>query len=314
MPERAALYRSLEEARGRFAPSSVTIGTFDGVHRGHAELLRRLRGRGGKPSVVTFDPHPTSVVAPHRAPRLMSTLERRVELMAGRGIEQVLAIPFDREFSLLAPEEFARLVLVEAAGAVLVAVGDNFRFGHKQAGDTELLRRLGERLGFAVEVVPGVVWRGRPVSSSEVRRAVESGEVGLAARLLERPYSLEGVVVSGHGVGSRSTVPTLNLATSCEVLPARGVYVTRVRDLDAGRVWPSVTNVGFRPTFSGDALTIESFVLSGYSEPAPARIAVDFLRRLRDERKFASPEELKTQILRDAGRAVKFHRRIARLS
>ncbi len=305
-----AVFRSLEEACGRFGPSSVTIGNFDGVHCGHRALFESLVGRGGKSSVITFDPHPSSVVAPDRAPKLMTTLEQRVRWMRESGIEQVLVVPFDRAFSKLDPDAFARKVLVEAAGAKFVAVGGNFRFGHKAAGDVGLLATLGRSLGFETQAVDPVTWRGVVVSSTEVRRAVEAGAVSRAGRLLGRPYVLMGDVVSGHGVGSKQTVPTLNLAPSSEVLPARGVYVTRVSDLDSERKWPSVTNIGVRPTFEGDRVTIESFILEGYGEPAPRRIAVEFLRRLRDERKFEDAAALKAQILRDAGRAVKFHKRV----
>jgi riboflavin kinase/FMN adenylyltransferase len=311
MPASIQVFRSLEAARGRFAPSAVTIGNFDGVHLGHRELMRRLLGRGAKPSVVTFHPHPTSVVALERAPRLMSTLEQRIEWMREAGVEQVLAVPFDIEFSRLSPPEFARLVLAESAGARLVVVGDNFRFGHRQAGDTALLAELGVAHGFRTETVAPISWRGRVVSSTAIRNAVEGGGVGLALRMLGRPYSLEGVVVRGHGVGSTQTVSTLNLATDAVVLPLRGVYVTRVRDLDTGRRWPSITNVGFRPTFGGDALTIESHVVEGYADPAPERIAVDFLHRVREERKFDDAAALKAQILRDVGRARAWWRRVA---
>jgi riboflavin kinase/FMN adenylyltransferase len=310
MPSEIRLYRTLGEARGRFGPSAVTIGNFDGVHRGHQALFDRLPGKGAKPSVITFDPHPSSVVAPDRAPKLMSTLEQRVRWMRESGIEQVLVIPFDDAFSRLDAEAFARTVLVEAAGAKFVAVGSNFRFGRKAGGDTEMLSRLGRTLGFDTEAVDPVLWRGIVVSSTEIRRAVESGAVHCAARLLGRPFTLEGDVVSGHGVGSKQTVPTLNLAPVSEVLPASGVYISRVRDLDSDRRWPAVTNAGTRPTFAGDRFAIESFILEGFSDPSPSRIGVDFLRRIRDEKRFADAAELKVQILRDAANAAKYHGRV----
>jgi riboflavin kinase/FMN adenylyltransferase len=191
-------------------------------------------------------------------------------------------------------------------------VGENFRFGRGQGGGVSTLRELGERLGFLTEVVPGFRLRGRMVSSSEVRRLIEAGRVGTAGRLLGRCYALEGEVVSGRGVGSRQTVPTLNLATPAEVLPPNGVYVTRVRDLDSPRRWPAVTNVGNRPTFGGGELSVESFLLTGLEGEAPRRIAVEFRRRLRDERKFESPEALKAQILRDVARAQAYFRRLDR--
>ncbi len=311
------LFRTEAEATGAFGPSALSIGNFDGVHRGHQELFGRLvewaRQHNAKPSVLTFDPHPARVIAPARAPRLVSTFGERALWMGQSGIAQVLAIPFNLDFAALSPEEFVERVIVKATGARLVVVGDNFCFGRKQSGNVATLRSLGGRFGFKTEIVTGVTYRGRAVSSTAVRALIDAGDVAAAARLLTRPYALSGAVVAGHGVGSRQTVPTLNLATAAEVLPANGVYVTRVRDLDSDRHWPAVTNIGVRPTFAqDDKVSIESFILAGYSEPAPARIAVEFLEYLRPERKFPDPTALRQQILRDAGRAQAFHRRAAR--
>jgi riboflavin kinase/FMN adenylyltransferase len=308
------IFRSLEEARPEFPPCALTVGNFDGVHAGHRRILRRVRevaeAGGLKPSVLTFDPHPTKVVAPARSPRLLTTPEQRCRLIGQEGITQALILPFTPELAQLSPEEFVRRILIDGLGTRALLVGDNFRFGHKQAGDTRLLVELGKRFGFSVEVVGAVTIRGSVVSSSEIRRLIESGEVARAARLLERPFALEGEIVHGHGVGSRQTVPTLNLATAAEALPAVGVYVTRTHDSGGDRSWPSVTNVGYRPTFGGSELSIETFLLSGLEGETPRRIRVDFLRRLRDERKFDSPEALKSQILKDVRRAQAYFRRV----
>ncbi len=309
--------RSLEEAAG-FGPSALTIGNFDGVHAGHRHLFREVvaaaRERGAKPTVLTFDPHPARVVAPDRAPRLLNAPDERCALMEGQGIEQALILPFTKEVANLTPEEFVERIVVGALGARVVLVGENFRFGNKQAGDTHVLAELGRRFGYETRIVGAVKCRGRVVSSSEVRRLIDAGDVALACRLLDRPYSLAGDVVPGHGVGSKQTVPTLNLATNSEVLPRNGVYITRTRDLDGSHRWNSITNIGYRPTFGGDALSIETFLLEPLEGASPARIRVEFLRRVRDERKFESPEALKAQILRDVGRALAFFRRLARWS
>jgi len=307
------VYRSLAEVPADFGPCAITIGNFDGVHAGHRRILRRLndlaRAHGWKPSVLTFDPHPTRVVAPERAPQLMTLPERRVALMAEEGVEQVLILPFDRQVALLSPDQFVRNLLVERLGARAVLVGDNFRFGHRQAGTVATLRQLGAELGFETEIVPAVSCRGQVVSSSGIRRMIATGRVALAARLLERPYSLEGEVESGRGVGSRETVPTLNLATSAALIPAPGVYLTRTRDLETSRLWNSITNVGYRPTFGESTqLSIETFVLDPLGD-SPRRIAVEFLERVRDERKFESPEALKAQILKDVAVAQRYFRR-----
>jgi riboflavin kinase / FMN adenylyltransferase len=194
--------------------------------------------------------------------------------------------------------------------ARIVMVGDNFRFGHKQSGDIKTLTELGERFGFQTHIVEAVHRRGRVVSSSAIRKLIEAGDVSMACRLLERPYALSGDVASGHGIGSKQTVPTLNMRTRAEVIPANGVYITRTRDLETGERWNSITNAGNRPTFDGDGLAIETFLLSSFDGLTPGGISVEFLRRVREERKFESPEMLKQQIFRDVGRAQTFFRRL----
>ena len=307
------VYRSLDEIGPETANSAVTIGNFDGAHAGHRRIFRRVvelaRERGWTPSMLTFDPHPTKVVAPDRAPGLLSTPEQRLQYARAEGIEQAFILPFDEPFSQQSPEQFVRNVLVDRIGARAVLVGDNFRFGRGQSGDIALLRRLGDQHGFCTESVPGVKMRGRMVSSSEIRRLIKDGQVSLAARLLQRPYSLSGRVVRGQGIGSKQTVPTLNLATEAEVIPATGVYITRTHDPNSSRSWESITNVGYRPTFDGQGLTIETFLLSAFDGDTPDQIRVEFLRRVREERKFDSPEALKAQILKDVARAQTYFRR-----
>jgi riboflavin kinase / FMN adenylyltransferase len=309
------VYRSLAEVPADFGPSALTIGNFDGVHLGHRRILKRVVAvaaeHGWKPSVLTFDPHPTRIVAPERAPRLLTRPERRAELMREEKIEQVLILPFTLELSQLTPEEFARQLLVERLGVRAVLVGGNFHFGHRQAGNVGVLAELGRTLGFQTEVIPAVTCRGRIASSSGIRQAILAGRVALAARLLQHPYGLEGEVVKGHGVGAKQTVPTLNLATDAEVLPARGVYLTRTWDREAGRAFNSITNIGYRPTFGGeDQLSIETFLLETLDGGPPRRIRVEFLCRVRDERKFETPEALKAQILKDVRVAQNYFRRL----
>ncbi len=312
------IFRDLKDIPGDLKPTALTIGNFDGVHLGHRRIFKRLveiaREHGWQPSALTFDPHPAKLVAPARAPRLLMTPEQRAKVMFGLGISQVIIAPFDTSFSKLTPEQFVRQVIVGKLKAKAVLVGDNFRFGNRQAGDTGLLVRLGHELSYAVEVIPSVSVRGMAVSSTGVRRLIEAGRVATACRTLGQPYALEGDVVSGKGIGSRHTVPTLNLRTAAEVLPAVGVYVTRTHAMEDGRSWPSITNVGYRPTFNGDNLSIETFLLTGFDGTTPLRICVEFLLRLRDERRFDTPAQLKTQIIRDAGRARSYFRRIEQLA
>jgi riboflavin kinase/FMN adenylyltransferase len=307
---------SLEEVPADFGPSALTIGNFDGLHAGHRVLMRRAaelsREHGWKPSVLTFNPHPARIVAPTRAPRTITSCERRAELMAAEGIEQVLVLPFTREVAAWSAEEFVRDLLVRRLGVKAVVVGEDFRFGHKQEGNARMLEALGAKYGFQEVLVAPVAVRGERASSSRVRDWVARGRVDRAARQLTQPFALQGRVVSGQGIGSVQTVPTLNLEPDSEVMPLAGVYVTRTRDLDDGRRWESITNVGVRPTFGGEALTVETFLLSRFEPPTPQRIVVEFLRRVREERKFESPELLKAQIFADVKRAQSVHQRMRR--
>jgi riboflavin kinase / FMN adenylyltransferase len=308
------IYRSLDETPRDFGPCAITIGNFDGVHNGHRQIMRRVGSiageHGWKSAVLTFDPHPTKLVAPARAPRLLTTPAQRAGLIEKLGIDEVLILPFTVEIAKLTPEEFVRDILAGKLQARAVLVGDNFRFGNRAAGDSNTLVELGQKYGFCVEITGTVTWRKHVISSSEIRRLIEDGDVARACRMLGRPYTLEGVVVRGEGIGSRQTVPTLNLETQAEVLPKTGVYITRARDKQRAREWQSITNVGYRPTFDGQGLTVETYLLAALEGDPPVEIAVEFLRRVRDERKFEDAAALKAQILRDVQRAQAYFRRL----
>ena len=311
------VFGSLAEVPGDFGPCALTIGNFDGVHAAHRRIMERAvamaRCEGWKAAVLTFDPHPKRVLAPERAPRLMTTVAERCRLIGVVGIEEMAVLPFTMDVARLSPEEFVERVLVGKLQARAVLVGENFRFGAKAAGDTWTLRELGRRFGFETIVMPPVLRRGRVVSSSEIRRLIGRGKVYEAGRMLERPHFVEGAVVHGHGIGGKQTVPTLNLETDSETPPANGVYVTRTTDLDGARRWRSITNIGVRPTFGGEGITIETFLIDPLDGETPARIRVEFLHRVRDERKFESPEALKAQIFRDVKQAQAWFRRTAGL-
>ncbi len=312
------IYRSLAEVPPDFGPCAITIGNFDGVHKGHRQIMQRVRAiareHGWKSAVLTFDPHPTKLVAPARAPRLLTTPEQRARLMLEQGIDEVLILPFTSEIAKLTPEEFVREILADQLKARAVLVGDNFRFGNRAAGDAEKMEELGGKYSFGTEIVRAISWRGRVISSSEIRRLIEAGDVSLACRLLGRPYALQGRVIHGEGRGSKQTVPTLNLDTQAEVLPKTGVYVTRTRESNGPRNWPSITNIGYRPTFNGHGLTIETYLLSSLDGAPPEEISVEFVRWIREERKFENAEALKAQILRDVGRAQAYFRRVEEMT
>jgi riboflavin kinase/FMN adenylyltransferase len=297
-------------------PAALTIGKFDGVHAGHARLLRETIAaaaeRGLAPSVLTFDPHPACVVAPERAPQPLTSLDERCALMRELGIERIFILRFTEEVARLSPEEFVARYVRGEMDARVVVTGENFRFGHKQSGDVRVLAEMGQRFGFETRIIAPVTRRGMLVSTSAIRALLASGAVSRAARLLERPYAISGEVVHGFGIGAKQTVPTLNLRPPVEVLPLNGVYITRTEDRENSRRWNSITNIGFRPTFGGEDLSVETYLLDPLEGPAPARIRVEFLRRVREERKFDNPELLKRQIWSDVGRAQAFFRRLAK--
>jgi riboflavin kinase/FMN adenylyltransferase len=308
------IFRSLAEVPPDFGPCAITIGNFDGVHKGHRQIMQRVRAiareHGWKAAVLTFDPHPSKLVATDRAPRLLTAPEQRARLILEQGIDEVLILPFTSEIARLTPEEFVREILADTLNARFVLVGDNFRFGNRAAGDADKMEELGGKYSFSTEIVNAISWRGRAISSSEIRRLIAAGNVSLACRLLGRPYSLQGRVVHGEGRGSKQTVPTLNLDTEAEVLPQTGVYITRTRESNGRRHWPSITNIGSRPTFNGHGITIETYLLSGLDGAPPDEISVEFLRWVREERKFENADALKTQIFRDVGRAQAYYRRL----
>lgn len=301
------------------AGTVVTIGNFDGVHLWHQAILRQVIARsrelGLVPAVLTFDPHPAKVLAPAKAPLLINTTAQKLRRLEQAGVEEVLLFPFSAEFAGLSPEEFAERVLRQTLNAKVVMTGEDFRFGHRQSGDIAKLRELGVQLGFAVDAIAdidaGMRSTGQRISSTGIRTLLGEGKVSQACRLMGAPFALEGRVVTGFGIGSKQTVPTLNLAAENELLPRHGVYVTRTRANGTGPSVPSITNVGMRPTFEGAAVTVETFLLGEAPAEAPTRLEVEFLSWVRAERKFASPEALRSQILRDVGSARRFHRRFA---
>lgn len=311
------VFRSLEEAAGAFGPCAVTIGNFDGVHLGHRTLIRQTqqiaRAHGWVTGVLTFHPHPTSVVAPGRAPRLLCSLEERITLLENAGAEHILVLPFTREVAEMSPREFVTTVLTDTLNAHAVVVGQNFRFGSKQLGDTATLAQLGAELAFEPHVLAPITSRGEMVSSTAIRRHIQEGNVARAGRLLGHCFSVTGDIVKGRGIGSKQTVPTLNIRPGSEVAPAQGIYVTETRDVQDGRLWRSVTSVGTNPTFGASELTIETFLLSPFDGRNPKRISVGFRHWLREERTFPSAEALRGEILRDVERTERYWRRLDRL-
>jgi riboflavin kinase/FMN adenylyltransferase len=283
-------------------PRHVAVGEFDGVHLGHREVMR------GADTVLTFEPHPRAVVAPERAPKLITQLETKIDLVAGLGVRELVVIPFDGAFASQSPQAFIDDVLVRRLGATRVSVGENFRFGHRARGDVALLRAQD---AFETRVVELVQRDGVAISSSRIRELIEAGEVEHAAAYLGSPFQLRGAVVHGDKRGRTLGFPTANLVPDpALVYPGHGVYACRAAvELDGEwRWWPAATNVGVRPTFvTGRGLLVEAFLLGFDGDLYGHELRLAFLSRLRGELRFESVDELVEQMARD----VEETRRIA---
>lgn len=288
-------------------PSVVSIGFFDGVHRGHQTIIQRAlrsaREAGLRSVVVTFDRHPMEVVNPGSQPKLLMTLPRRAQALAEQGVDLVVVMPFDDALRHLTPEGFVDHVLVEPLQAQKVIVGANFRFGHRAAGDVATLSSLGPSRGFTAEGVTLLELDGVVISSTEIRAAVEAGDVARARRMLGRPHRVDGIVVRGDQRGKGLGYPTANVQASRRVaVPAKGIYAGSFHLAD-GRVHPCVTNVGYNPTFGGQELRVEAHLLDFDEDLYGMEAGVDFQHRLRDELKFDSVDDLVAQIDDDAAQA-----------
>ena len=279
----------------------ATIGNFDGLHRGHQAIMKRVTGRArqrdGWAAVISFHPHPLRVIRPQNAPRLMLTSAQKAALLEAMGIDVFVMIPFDASLADMPAEAFIREILVDGVGVREIYVGPDFRFGRGRAGDVALLAKLGEELGFSAEGIAPVMDQGQRISASAIRDLLTAGDADQAARLLGRPFTLVGTIVHGEGRGGSLLVPTANLAPENQFLPARGVYVTRT--LWSGKEILGLTNIGIRPTFGYQRIVVETHLMEFRGNLYGERVELQILHRLREERKFSSAAELKEQIERD---------------
>jgi riboflavin kinase / FMN adenylyltransferase len=310
------VFRSLAEIPAGFGPTIAAVGNFDGAHLGHQQILAaaaaEAHGSGARAVAVTFDPHPEQLLRPAKAPLLITPMAERLPLLAATGIDAALVLKFDAALAHLTSREFVDRILIGALQVRCLHEGHNFRFGHLAAAGVRELAAMGQQMGFSVRLHEALRVRGLEVSSSAIRALVSSGDVRRARWMLGRPFAVLSAPATGRGIGTRLLVPTINLAPYDGLLPAHGVYVTRLKI--QGRAFQAVTNVGNRPTFGEASFAVESHILD--FEPidlsAGSQIELEFLLRLREEREWPSAEALKAQIFKDVARAKRFFARLSR--
>ncbi len=287
----------------------IALGNFDGVHEGHRAILdfviKKAKGSNLTSVLLTFSPHPETILGKKRV-QLIQTIDQRLEEIRKFNLDVVLIIPFDKTFSRLTAQEFIQKILINLLKAKIVVVGRNFRFGHNRKGDSRLLNRLASRYDFQVFSLPSVTKDGSTVSSSLIRSLLQEGQVKKANVLLGRPYEISGEVIRGQARGKSIGYPTANIQTANEILP-RGVFVTKV-GIDA-KMWPSVTNIGQRPTFGHQKIIIESYILGFDRDLYGKNITIQFLQKIREEKKFTSPQDLSDQIRKDIETASRYFQR-----
>jgi len=305
------IFRQLGDVPTGFGPSVVIIGNFDGVHAGHQWVMRNAvdtaRRLGARAIAVTLEPHPARILHPDLAPKLITLLEEKLALIEKTDLDAVLVLPFNQDVSSWGAREFVCTVLCDTLNAVEVHEGENFRFGRNASANVDDLTIMGADLGFKVYTSRPLQIGGLNVSSSRIRELIQSGAVHRARRLLGRPFRLRSTPAHGRGYGTRYAVPTINLAPYAELLPGNGVYVTclQIGTGDSAEFFEAVTNIGNRPTFGADSFAVESHLLNFHPldlhEHTP--LTVTFLKRLREEKRWPSPEALRAQIELDVSRA-----------
>lgn len=297
---------NLEDFQQTLQNPVLTIGNFDGVHKGHLALFDLVKQRaeaiGGQSVLMTFDPHPIKVMKPGDGPPLITLTEQKLELIQGSGIQMIFCIPFSRQFAAISAKDFVQRILVDKIGIQELVVGYDYSFGSGREGGIELLDKMGRELGFRVHVVPPVYVGDVLVSSTSIRQQVQEGKLAEARMMLGRDYQICGEVIKGKNRGgSMLGFPTANLSLIDELVPKRGVYVVKVVVRD--RTYNGVTNIGYNPTFGDGAFSVETHILDFNEDLLGQKIRIKFIERLRDEKTFASLEALVSQIKCDIDQA-----------
>jgi riboflavin kinase/FMN adenylyltransferase len=309
------VFKGIENIQRSLRNPVLTIGNFDGVHRGHQALFRKAtewaEKLGGESVVLTFHPHPLQVLAPGQGPVFITPHERKLELIALCGVDVAIVVPFSKQFAQISARDFVKTLLVDRIGPKAIIVGQDYRFGYRREGDTEFLQRMGNQYGFRVETVSGVQMDGTVVSSTLIRQLIHEGDLREANRLLGRPYEIAGVVVPGHQRGGRLLgFPTANIGLAAQAPPKPGVYAVEVEVGE--RTYGGAANVGYNPTFGGTELSVEVFLFDFDQNIYEESIRVHFVERLRDEKRFSGADELAVQIRKDVEKAKEILREWSR--
>jgi riboflavin kinase/FMN adenylyltransferase len=302
----AYIIYDLKELKEPLQKPVLTLGNFDGVHKGHLVLFEKVKeianAIGGQSVVMTFDPHPIKIMKPGNGPPLITLIKQKLRLISEAGIDVIFCVPFTRQFGAISGRDFVRDILVEGIGVQEVVVGYDYTFGNKRQGNIKLLKDMGKELGFKVHVVEPVYLGRTLVSSTSIRNFVQEGNLAEATRLLGRDYQISGVVIKGAGRGTKIlNIPTGNLSPVDELIPKRGVYAVEV-EMDTGRYY-GVCNIGHDPTFGENPLSIETHLLDFSGDILGKELAINFVKLLREERAFNVESELAEQIMEDIERA-----------
>lgn len=294
------IFESLDFSE-RFVNPVLTIGNYDGLHLGHKRIMERIqekaRDLNGTSMLMTFHPHPLTILRPDKFIGLITPLHVKKRLIEEAGIDVLIIIPFTDDFRHITPEAFVNNLLVKKLGIKGLIVGYDFKFGKEGKGNVEYLAFHSTEYGFSFEIQGAITFDGEKVGSNRIRKMIQEGDVGKAALHLDRLYMIEGTVVKGEGRGRTIGFPTINLKTEFPLIPKRGVYIT---DVDVGgKRYSAVTNIGYNPTFDGQSLTIETYILDFSGDLYDQEIALYFLERVRDEAKFGSVDELRERIWKD---------------
>lgn len=303
--------RSSKNLKGRLKYPVLTLGNFDGVHKGHRKIIKKVmaiaKKKGGTSILYTFDPHPVKILCPQLAPVVLQTLDQKISTLKALGLDILVIEPFTERLAKLSASQFFNEIIVNRTRAKEIVVGYDFTFGRHRAGGAQYLKRLAAEKGIAVHIIDAIFFKESLLSSTHIRHFLERGDLASAHAMLGRPYSIVGTVVKGRGLGAELGFHTANLATKNELIPPTGVYITATRICRTGKKYKSAANIGYNPTFKGTDLSIETYLLDFNGDLLKQDIELEFHKKIRREMTFESTEELRNQITKDVEATRKYY-------